>query len=143
MAHVSKTPLDSKQEADLFMQLAKLFANKNLDETQKLFADLLGTEEQIMLAKRLAIVAMLSTGQTIYFIANTLHVSSSTVKRIHFLMEDGKYLSLAKIFKNKKSFDLLQAIDDILHLGGILPHYGQTHKSEEYKKHMRNQRKSR
>ncbi|MFN3693339.1 MAG: Trp family transcriptional regulator [Candidatus Paceibacteria bacterium] len=136
MTNISKFPLSKEQENELFDQLGILFSNRSADATQGLFRDLLGPEEKIMLAKRLAIIILLHKKQSLYFIAQTLHVSPATVARQQDLLEENHYGNIiACIAKPTPSIiGFLQAIDDILHLGGILPHYGETHASELYKK---------
>jgi len=139
MVRLNKNLLTKQQIDSLFQQLNVLFAGNTPSELNVLLSDLLGEEEKIMLAKRLAIIIMLTRNQTAYFIAHTLHVSPATVTRIQSLLESGKYQTLAKKFQKPTPFiiDMIEAIDSILHLGGILPHYGQTHASEEYRKHKK------
>jgi uncharacterized protein YerC len=136
MTNVSKYPLTEKQERDLFTQLCVLFSNRPTETIQSIFYELFGEEEKVMIAKRLAIIVMLHRHQSLYFIAETLHVSSATVSRQQKLLLDGHYSELVNILsKPTPSIKLvLKAIDDILHLGGILPHYGETHRSEAFKK---------
>jgi uncharacterized protein YerC len=143
MTNVSKNPLTKDQEERLFAQLGVLFGKKTTGQAQQIFSELLGTEEKIMLAKRLAIIIMLSRQQTIYFISNTLHVSSSTVGRIQECMEQGQFNNILLTFKKPTPAikTIIESIDDILHLGGVLPHYGQTHKSEAYRKNQEERRK--
>ena len=142
MTNISKSPLDSEQEHRLFEQLGALFKNKSAGENNLLLEELLGAEEKIMLAKRLAIIVLLYRKQTLYFIAQTLHVSPATVSRVAILLQTGRYSHICKNFdsKTKKAIDMLQAIDDILHLGGLLPHYGMTHKMDGYKKFKESKR---
>jgi len=136
MTNISKDPLTPEQEQDLFTQMSALFAGKSKPNIQNLLSDLLGHEEQVMLAKRLAIIIMLERKQTAYFIGTTLHVSPATVTRINSLRKAGYYEHITKLCNTKSItvITILEGIDSILHLGGILPHYGHTHKSEAYKK---------
>jgi uncharacterized protein YerC len=87
MTNVSKHPLTTTQEAELFSQLGVLFSKRNPQQAQELFDDLLSETEKIMLAKRLAILVMLYKKQSLYFIAQTLHVSSATVARLQECLE--------------------------------------------------------
>lgn len=139
MTNISKQALNTKQEQVLFKQISSLFADKSASEIHKLLSDLLGLEEKIMLAKRLAIIILLDRQKTSYFIASTLHVSSATVTRIDALYKNGEYVHIASLFRKKTISinTILENLDTILHLGGILPHYGQTHRSEAFKKQKR------
>jgi len=136
MPKTSRTPLPPTDELNLFVQLTRLFTNKTALETQMILDELLGREEKLMLAKRFAIIAMLWKKQTLYSIAKKLHVSSSTVARIHTRYHLGKYDHILDSFEKPTPaiIEILETIDGILHLGGLLPHYGQTHRSEAYHK---------
>lgn len=141
MTNVSKHPLTKQQETDLFANMSAVFANTPHQKVHALLVDLLGPEERIMLAKRIAIIIMLDRKHSSYFIASTLHVSPATVTRVASALKSGKYDTIAQLFRSKsiRVKDILESIDAILHLGGLLPHYGQTHKSEAYKKRLAKQ----
>ena len=136
MTNISKFPLSPQQEAELFEQLGVLFSDRTAATAQGLLHDLLGHEEKVMLAKRLAIIIFLHRKQSLYFIAQTLHVSPATVARQSDLLKQDQFQNILATIKKPTTsiMGVLQAIDDILHLGGILPHYGETHASELYKK---------
>lgn len=125
MVRLNKTSLYSKQIQDLLLQLAKVTAPKEAAHAHAILSELLGTEEQIMLAKRLAAIVLLAEGYSSYKISRTLKLSKSTIATISFKMERGDYKAVLKTLgKDKKDyFAILKALDDILHLGGILPHY--------------------
>ena len=144
MTNVSKHPLTPTQEAELFDQLGVLFSKRTRNQTQELLDDLLSETEKIMLAKRLAILVMLYRKQSLYFIARTLHVSSATVARLQECLEQKQFNHILKTFEKPTPaiLEIIQAIDDILHLGGILPRYGQTYASEAYKKNQAARRKN-
>ncbi len=136
MPKVSKVPLAQQDETALFIQLTKLFSKKSDLETQGILGDLLGYEEKLMFAKRFAIIAMLWKKQSLYSIAQKLHVSSSTVARIQMNYKRDAYSSIIETLDHRSAsiMEILKALDEVLHLGGILPHYGETHASELYKK---------
>lgn len=125
MVRLNKTSLYPKQIQDLLLQLAKVTAPKEAAHAHAILSELLGTEEQIMLAKRLAAIVLLAEGYSSYKISRTLKLSKSTIATISFKMERGDYKAVLKTLgKDKKDyFAILKALDDILHLGGILPHY--------------------
>lgn len=136
MPKTSKVPLPPQAELDLFIQLARLFTDKTVTDTEAILNELLGREEKMMLAKRFAIIALLWQKQSLYSIAQKLHVSSSTVARINTRYRLEKYDHILDSFEKPTPaiLSILATIDDILHLGGALPHYGQTHRSEAYHK---------
>ncbi|MAZ56225.1 hypothetical protein CL653_00330 [bacterium] len=136
MVHVSKTTLKKKDLQKLFSQLNETVGRLNKQQSEDFLSTLLGEEEKIMLAKRLSAILMLAHGQSTYRVTEVLKLSSSTLKIYKSKLDDGKYdLLLTAIRKQKKGYlELLETIDSILHLGGALPHYGQTHASEEYRR---------
>jgi uncharacterized protein YerC len=136
MPKVSKERLPQQDETSLFIQLTRLFSNKSDIETQGILSDLLGYEEKLMLAKRFAVIVMLWKKQSLYSISKKLHVSTSTVARIQDNYKQGLYASIIEALDTSgpSVMQILKTIDGILHLGGILPHYGETHASELYKR---------
>jgi len=78
-----------------------------------------------MIAKRLAIIILLSEEFSQYKIAHILKLSESTVSAISQKLSNDKFGTIEKTLgKNKKNyFAILEAIDEVLHLGGMLPHY--------------------
>lgn len=143
MVQISKSPLSKSDEMVLFIQLTQLFSKKSDIEVQGILSNLLGYEEKLMLAKRFAIVVLLWKKQSIYSIAKIVHVSTSTVARIHQNYHAGAYINIIEALdtRNPSIVAILKSIDDVLHLGGILPHYGQTHRSEMYKRDMEAKKK--
>ena len=133
MTNISKKLLKSKQLDQLFTQLSQLVANSNAKTAHLMLTDLLGYEERVMLAKRLAAIVMLSRGNTQYKTAQVLKISTSTTAKIQTGIKLGRYKHLTGELKKNLNLvlELLEAVDDILHLGGILPHYGGT---KRYKK---------
>lgn len=125
MVRLNKTSLRTKQVQDLLEQLAKVFAPQGAQHAHRVLTEILGTEEQIMLAKRLAVIILLSEGFSSSKISHTIKLSKSTVAHIAFKLDRGDYHAVLKsLGKSKKNyFAVLEAIDQILHLGGMLPHY--------------------
>jgi len=109
----------------LFIQLNNTLGNLAEKETGYFLSELLGKEERIMLAKRLAIIILLLENKSLYQIGNILKISPTTAENIKSKLNTGEYDKLiASLGKNKKEyFSILNALDNILHLGGILPHY--------------------
>lgn len=129
MVHLNKHTLSEKLLVDLFARLNETIAK--LDERQAgLFLnDLLGEEERIMLAKRLGIVVMIMEGYSMYRISRTLKVSPSTVEKISTSMQHGAYSNVVPTLKKSKVNykAIVEIIDTILTVGGIMPRYGQSH----------------
>jgi uncharacterized protein YerC len=130
MVNVNKHDLSQKQQNQLFAQLNATLGKSNKQEVGAILTDLLGSEEKIMLAKRLGIIILLHEGNSIYKTSRVLKVSTSTITLIRQKLEAGKYKNLIAALKSSKTdyLSVLNTIDKILHLGGILPHYGKHHK---------------
>lgn len=136
MVHISKQTLEIVEQQKLFAELNRTIGNLNSSQSALFLNDFLGPEEQVLLAKRLAAILMLSHNQSIYKVASTLHISTSTASDFYSKLTLGRYNQLLSVIrKNKNGYiKLLSTIDSILHLGGVLPHYGQTHSSEAYRR---------
>lgn len=126
MVRLNKNLLTDQQLDNLFSQFAKLLNKKDHAEADDILREILGPEERIMIAKRLAIVVLLLEEQSLYSISRNLKISTATAGRIKLEIDNGRYQNiLDKLGKSKVDyFAILDAIDSILHLGGILPHYG-------------------
>ena len=81
---------------------------------------------------------MINEGYSLYKIADTLKISPATAHRVKKRFDSNEYDHLLPILKKNKEVFLaiLETIDTILTVGGIMPHYGQTHKSEAFKKNQ-------
>jgi len=125
MVRLNKTKLTDKQLSMLFEQFSKILSKSNKQKTGQLFVCLLGKEEHIMLAKRLAIIILLLEGKSLYYISENLKVSPATAMKINRQLDNSEFNEIIDLLgKNKKNyFVVLEALDQILHLGGILPHY--------------------
>ncbi|MFT5036833.1 MAG: hypothetical protein ACI9VM_000398 [Candidatus Azotimanducaceae bacterium] len=125
MVRLNKTHLQTKQIEDLLLQLAKVLSPNKPSHARAALSEILGREEQIMVAKRLATIVLLSEKFSSYKISRILKLSESTVSRTALKLKHGDYKTILHVLgKSKKNyFAVLDIIDDILHLGGILPHY--------------------
>lgn len=125
MVRLNKTHLQQKQINQLFQQLAKVIAPKHADHAANTLSELLGQEERIMLAKRLAVIVLLSEGFSAYRIADELKLSQSTIAATAEKLNSGAYRTIEQNLRKdtKNYFAILEVIDSVLHLGGILPHY--------------------
>ncbi len=136
MANLSKRKLSDKQLLQISCQLNVVLGKLSPDKTGPFLAELLGYEERIMIAKRFAMILMIEKGFSSYKISSILKVSTATAEKIAKKFDRGDYNQiLSSIKKNKKDYlKILDVLDSALHLGGLLPHYGQTYRSEEYRR---------
>ena len=125
MTNISKKRLSDQQLEKLFSQLSVLVAKSSTANAKLILSDLLGYEEKVMLAKRLAAVLLLHRGTSLYQTAQLLKISTATATKIHRQIEVGEYEHIVNVFKKKSHYivEVIGTIDSILHLGGILPHY--------------------
>ncbi|MDP3763828.1 MAG: Trp family transcriptional regulator [bacterium] len=121
MPHISKRKLDQKIFDKIFKELIIVLEQA---QSKKKFTpvlnELLTKTEKIMLAKRLAIVLLLFGDIPQHRIAEVLLVSPTTVSKISFQVEMGKYDSIKNI-SIKEKIDLEKVIWLLLTAGGILP----------------------
>ncbi len=105
MPHVSKKLLEKTKFSDIHHDLFKTIAELSGSGNAKaVLGELLTKTEKLMLAKRLAIIAMLDRGESIYSIQEILKVSPSTAARMSFLYENGAYKNLVKGIRSKDNF---------------------------------------
>ncbi len=105
MPHISKKLLEKKRFVDIHNQLYKIILKlSQAGKTKAIFNELLTKTEKIMIAKRLAIIAMLHNRESTYSIENILKVSPSTVSRIMLSYENGIFKELIKTLEQEKGF---------------------------------------
>ena len=123
MTNISKKPLPLEQLDALFHQLSCSLAALKPNHIDFFLTELLGEEERIMIAKRLAVIIMLIQGHSLYKIATVLKLSTSTVDSIHKKLKTNEYSFIVHTFKKeKKNFTaLLNVLENILSVGGIMP----------------------
>lgn len=120
MPHISKRKLSKEHFNKLVLELIKsLERSFKKGETKLVFYELFTYTERAMLAKRLAVIAMLAKGVSSYAIAEVLLMSPSTVDRMSLKYERGKYEGIIKYALGKK--DIWEVINDILTVGGLMP----------------------
>lgn len=125
MVHLNKNQLQDGQIDKLFTQLAHIIEPKRSSHVDNILTEILGREEKIMIGKRLAVIILASEGMSAYKISRTLKLSESTVSVIIKRLEQNEYDTIEKALGRSKRdyFTILSTLDNILHLGGILPHY--------------------
>ncbi len=119
MTHVSKHKLKPSHLKKLYKQFSKTLGQVNQLETGMFLDELLGEEEKIMLAKRFAVIVMLMEKNSIYRIAQLLHMSPSTIERLKLKYITGEYEFIEKLFKhNKKEYkEFWETLEIILRAG--------------------------
>lgn len=105
MPHVSRYKLDKKTEEELIKTLRIVFTriNKN-EEMVCFFLSLFSETEQLMLAKRLAIIVLLKEKIPESRIADILHVTRITVEKMRLFLEtkgEGFKIALRKLEEEK------------------------------------------
>ncbi|MDO8552749.1 MAG: Trp family transcriptional regulator [bacterium] len=104
MTHVSKRKIKRQVEIQIVDAFMDALFSTNLTRGKARVRSILTPTERIMLAKRLAIITMLERDQSYYQIETTLHVSGSTVKRLHKRLIAGDFDPLCRIFNRNLSF---------------------------------------
>jgi len=120
MPHISKRKLGKKHFNKLVLELIRsLERSFKKGKTKSVFYEFFTYTERAMLAKRLAVIAMLSRKVSTYAIAEVLLMSPSTVDRMSFKYERGKYDGIIKHALGQK--DIWVIVDSILTIGGLMP----------------------
>lgn len=106
MAQVSRNRLSKKAEKQLIDNLNLVLSTISKQEEMLMFLSAFLTDtEKLMLAKRLAIIVLLSEKLSDSEIARTLHVTRITVSKIRYFMEargEGLGIALMKIAREKE-----------------------------------------
>ena len=96
MTHISRIKLPSKTEKELKSALKETFLKLNPRNYERLSSALITKTEELMIAKRLGVILMLSEGYTYADISQSLRLTNETISRINFEMkanpENNKYL---------------------------------------------------
>lgn len=100
MPHVSRKKLKKEVSKRIYNRLVKTVGETSYGYA--VLSELLTPVEQIMLAKRLAAIIMISQGISSYKVRKILKLSSKTTAYIMHDIELGKYKQIGKLAKNKK-----------------------------------------
>jgi uncharacterized protein YerC len=107
MPHISQKKISEKVLKRITGQFFDSIYKQSKFSIKPFLLNILTSTEEIMLAKRLAVIAMLIEGIGYYRIRKFLKVSTSTIKRLDIDLDNGKYRDVEKWFKkekNKKAF---------------------------------------
>jgi len=123
MARVSKKNLNPKLAKEIWQQLGETVGRLSSEQSGPFLAGLLGENEQIMLAKRLASIILTHEGHSDYAISLTLKMSSATVGKLRRNYRKGQYQKVITGMKKNKTdyLDFVDNLIDIIHFG--LPRY--------------------
>lgn len=119
MTHVSKKQLKAAHLNQLFNQLISTTVKLDNKQGKSFYDEFLGPEEKIMLAKRLAAIAMCIEGNSSYRISQSLLMSPSTAERIKLKYEIGKYKAIERALKKSDShyIEFWRLLETILQAG--------------------------
>ena len=123
MVRVNKNRLADKDILFLLKRFDDTLANFDQKGVTIFMSELLGKEERLTIAKRLTTIILLHEGCSQYKVSRLLKLSHSTTKIIGDKLEKGAYNGIIKLLKKKRVdyIELLNTVDSILHLGGLLP----------------------
>ena len=120
MPHISQKQLKKETAKDIrkhFIKTVTSFGGKN--NNKAFFDELLTPTEQIMLAKRLAMLFMLAEGMSSYKVRKILNLSPSTTARFQKEIEHGAFPYIENIVKKKSSRDKTWKELEVLLRGGL------------------------
>ncbi len=121
---LSKNRLTTNQRSELIGQFTEVLGKLTKNQAHDFYAELFGYEEKEIFAKRLAIILMLHEKRSGYAIACLLKVSETTVAKLAYRYHKGDFNQIiTSLTKSKKNYiSVLELIDSILTVGGIMPH---------------------
>ena len=104
MTHISKSTIDEKEANKINKLLISILSNlKTKNTTEKFMNEFFTHSEQVMFAKRLAIIFLLAQGISQYKICKMLKVSSSTTGNLNSQLRLGQFETIERFIKNKKN----------------------------------------
>lgn len=122
MVNISKNKLPQADEVKLFKQLSSITGSLKADGVESMFRELLTESEQVMLAKRLAVIVMIHEGCSLYLIWKKLHLSPSTVTHMYDEYSKGAYVETIKIFcRKKQDREKFWSTLELISRGGLPP----------------------
>lgn len=115
MTNVSAQQIPAKQQDKLLAELVLMTQSCTSKKAEKILTELLSDSEKIMLVKRLAAIIMLAEGVSQYRVAQTLKLSTASVRTYRVDMKVGRYDTIVATVKNKhfdkkKFFTLLETL---------------------------------
>lgn len=119
MTNISKKKLPKKTRAALWNQFCIVSTKLTRKNSSIVFSELLGPEERVMLANRLAAIFMCIEGYAPYKISRLLMISPTTASAIAGRYAKGEFSELSKLLKaDKKNYDeTWELLGKILRMG--------------------------
>ena len=117
MPHVSSRKLKKETLQRLYNEFSKALEKSAHKSGAKFFlGDFLTRTEKTMLAKRFAVIYLLSKNVPATYIAESLGMSPATIFRMSLRYDIGKYSSLLKVIQHEQG-DLWKILERILRAG--------------------------
>ena len=117
MPHISKKKIKKEHLQKLYGELSDVLERTARNSWTRLFLrDFLTKTEKIMLAKRFAVIYLLSEDVPHSYITESLGMSPTTIARMSLKYEIGKYSAILKIAKKEKR-DIWSVLEKILRAG--------------------------
>lgn len=117
MPHISSQKLKKEHLQKLYNEFSLALEKSAKKSWIKFFLnDFLTRTEKIMLAKRFAVIYLLSQDVPPSYIADALYMSPATIFRMSLKYDIGKYSSLLKAIKNENK-DIWKILEKILQAG--------------------------
>ena len=117
MPHISSKKLKKENLQKLYNEFSIALEKSAKKSWIKLFLnDFLTQTEKIMLAKRFAVIYLLSKNIPTSYIAEALCMSPATIFRMSLKYDTNKYFSLLKIIRDEKR-DIWKTLEKILKTG--------------------------
>lgn len=114
MPHLSKHKISNELKDQINKKIIDFLTDTKLKTRKDIFYEIFTYTERLMVAKRIAMIYMISKNIPPYSISNTLKVSPSTVARFAKGIEKGKYQITASWIKNYKSMPkILELLFDV------------------------------
>ncbi len=111
MPHISSKKLKKENLQKLYNEFSAALEKTSRKSEAKFFLnDLLTRTEKIMLAKRFAVIYLLSKDVPQSYISDALFMSPTTVSKMSLKHEIGKYSSLLRAIKDKDIWEILEKI---------------------------------
>ena len=118
MPHISSKKLKKEVLNKLYSEFSgALDKSARKSRTRLFLGDLLTRTEKIMLAKRFAVIYLLSKKVPHSYIAESLGISYPTISRMSLKYDLGKYSSLLKTIKSLDQKDIWRILEEILKAG--------------------------
>lgn len=143
MSQVSRRKVPKEIENKIFDTLLEAISTvKSTKDVSSFLSDLLSPVEKIMIAKRLAIAALLSKGYNYETIKDLIKVSQTTIAKISITMSlnNGYRDVIDKISKSEKTRDFWQGVERLLNQMAIANNIFKS--DDDLKRILRHKRKT-